>query len=182
MAGRTRKEAVENFLDPLRRAISRVTRDQLVVSPGGYGARQGVHVVTLTSAGFAVLRAPRPVALSVDIQYEVIQAEGELGPWKTTIVQYQYSFRSPDGQNEILGFHWHPRTGRFTHPHVHVGSAALSDGSLLTRKMHIPTGRIAVEQVLRFAIEDFEVEPLDEDWDEVLRAGQQRFERWRTWP
>lgn len=154
-----------------------------MVSARGREPRDDPHVVTLSGGGFTVLRGQRAVGLSVDIQYRIVEAPGESGPWKTTIVQYQYSLRTPDGSDEILGFHWHPGgRSRVKGPHLHIGSAAIEVGGPLTRKMHIPTGRIALEEVLRSVIEDLGVQPLRDDWEQVLRETQEAFERWRTWP
>ena len=45
----------------------------------------------------------------------------------------------------------------------------------------MPTGRIAVEDVIRFLIEDFGVIPAKENWDEVLDEGREQFRSFRTW-
>jgi hypothetical protein len=41
---------------------------------------------------------------------------------------------------------------------------------------------VALESLLRCAIAELGVEPLREDWREVLDASERHFEEWRTWP
>jgi hypothetical protein len=58
------------------------------------------------------------------------------------------------GQEErLFAYHWHP-TGAspVTWPHLHV----LDPASAL-RKVHLPTGRISLEEVLRLAVVEFAV-------------------------
>lgn len=136
--------------------------------------------MTLSSGGATRLRGD-DLTLAVRIQYGIVRAAGELGPWKTTVTQYAYSLLVPDDGAEMLGWHWHPDRSRTPRPHLHLGEDVLAARGRLTPKAHVPTGRISLEEVLRFTIEDLGVLPLRDDWDEVLRESQQRFERWRTW-
>jgi hypothetical protein len=39
--------------------------------------------------------------------------------------------------------------------------------------LHLPTGWVPVEEVLRFCIVDLGVRPLGRDWNEVLRESEQ---------
>lgn len=140
------------------------------------------HAATLSGEDSVRLGRGAGVRMLMSIQYRIVKAEGDHGPWKTTVAQYEYSLLSENRQ-EVLGFHWHPE-GRspVVWPHVHIGSVALANGGALTRHAHVPTSRIAVEDVLRMAIMDLGVQPLLDDWEPVFRETQDLFERWRTWP
>jgi hypothetical protein len=48
-------------------------------------------------------------------------------------------------------------------------------------RVHIPTGRVALEDVIRLAVEEFHVEPRRADWNEVLIRTRQGFVEQRTW-
>ena len=48
-------------------------------------------------------------------------------------------------------------------------------------KYHIPTGRTALEDMLRLMIRDFGVEPQRSDWSAVLDETLARYATWRTW-
>jgi hypothetical protein len=96
-------------------------------------------------------------------------------------VAYDYTLLSVESGQEVLAYHWHP-TGRsdITYPHLHLygGVGALQPN---IRKAHLPTGRIAVEDVLRLAITHLQVIPLREDWDDIITTTQNAFQIWRTW-
>lgn len=79
-------------------------------------------------------------------------------------------------------FHWHPGDG-LAGPHMHVRS--LPEDPIRLADLHIPTGRIALEHVVRFLIEEVGVVPIRENWREVLDAGERAFvdrASWRTAP
>jgi hypothetical protein len=182
LAGRSAHEAVENFLGPLRRSLARVTKAVLLVTPDGHIPMRDPHAATLSGAGPVRIGGAAGLAMLMSIQYRIVEAEGERGPWKTSVAQYEYSLVEEDDGQEVLGFHWHPESrGRVNWPHVHVGTSMLAQDAVLDRRVHIPTGRVAVEDVLRLAILDFGVEPLRNDWEAVFRETQDLFERWRTW-
>jgi hypothetical protein len=69
----------------------------------------------------------------------------------------------------LSAYHWHP-AGRspIVLPHLHLG------GDVARPKfttVHLPTGRIALEEVLRFAITELDVRPLRGDWATVLSTS-----------
>ncbi|MGI8964362.1 MAG: hypothetical protein ACR2GI_07655 [Thermomicrobiales bacterium] len=85
-----------------------------------------------------------------------------------------------------MTFHWTPEVnlvGQRKYPHLHVESALLdNDGPFLPdtfSKLHIPTGQLPLESIVRFAIEELGVEPIPNDWSERLRVGEEAFERRR---
>jgi hypothetical protein len=77
---------------------------------------------------------------------------------------------------EIIAFHRHPiQDGAAATPHVHIGPAATGrDAAFLPgrfHKTHIPTGNIALEDVIRMLITEFGVEPRRADWESVLATS-----------
>lgn len=57
------------------------------------------------------------------------------------------------GEAEILGWDWHPP--KPIHPHIHVRAEHRQIGTL--RPLHVPSGRVLFEDVLQFAIDEFDV-------------------------
>jgi len=49
-------------------------------------------------------------------------------------------------------------------------------------KRHIPTERISVEEFLRFVIEELRVQPIRNDWNDILKSNYQLHKKYRTWP
>jgi hypothetical protein len=96
-----------------------------------------------------------------------------LGPWKVKTVAYTYSIEDIDGEIEVFSFHWHPYAqGSVDWPHLHVGGRH--------RKVHVPTGRVAIEQVVALAVE-MGAEPLKDNWRTVLDKTLGRHLQFRTW-
>lgn len=81
-----------------------------------------------------------------------------------------YTFHNTDGR-EVISFHWHPQgNSPITYPHFHLGAGA-QIGRRELQNCHIPTETMSLERVLRFAIEELGVEPLRDDWDDVVGKG-----------
>jgi hypothetical protein len=60
------------------------------------------------------------------------------------------------------------------HMHAHA-NMALGNGDLGIERLHLPTGWVLIEHVLRFLFHDLEVPPRTEDWPKILRASETKF-------
>lgn len=122
------------------------------------------------------------LGIAVSIHHSLLEdkaAPRRADRWRAITTGYEYMFVD-QLEREILTFHWHPRQrSHVTWPHLHIGCAVLERSFI--SNAHIPTGRVALEQVLRLAIEDFRVEPKRTDWDRVLRLSLQVFLQNRSW-
>jgi hypothetical protein len=171
MVGRTSKEALQIFLDPLRQALSCVTHEVLYIRSGNDPAAAPYALMLHNSP--VSLGRDRRFALEVIQHYRLIETERPQGPWQVQTVAYYYTL-SELGENprEILGYHWHPQ-GRswVTYPHLHLYAGA-EVGRDDVRKAHLPTGRITLEEVLQLAIKEFGVTPLRDNWEEILQRTQ----------
>ena len=78
------------------------------------------------------------------------------------------------GDGEVVSFHYHPDSGiDFCHLHFRQ----IPEYS----KVHFPTGRVAIEEVVALAIRDFGVKPCRKDFEAVVLDGLEKFRAWRTW-
>lgn len=182
MAGDSPYRAFDGFRAPLQRAVSCVDREAHVWALiGSNGYSPGQEHTLVPNAGDPVrLRGRVELDLVSRISYRVSATEGERGPWKVETLAYAHGLETPDAQ-EIIAYHWHPERGsRITYPHLHLGAGIAADLGIL-EKAHIPTGRVALEDLLRFAILELGVEPQRDDWREVLSETQGKFEERRTW-
>jgi hypothetical protein len=181
LAGRTPHAAVENFLGPLRQCLARVTAAHLTLTPRSHEATDEVQAATLGKGAVVELPGEARIGLVIAFQFRVVETDDEdRGPWKVKTEAYEHYLRTAEGK-DIIAFHWQPGGNGPDWPHLHVGTIALAKDGLLDRKAHVPTGRVAVEQVLRFAIAELGVES-DDDWEQVFAVTQGRFETYRTWP
>jgi hypothetical protein len=95
-------------------------------------------------------------------------------------VAYAYELMREDGHT-IVAYHWHPHgVSHVTVPHFHLGHASgVTRPELIAA--HLPTGRVSLEQFIRFLLEDFEIRPNKSDWRGILERTQAAFEHHRSW-
>jgi hypothetical protein len=170
MAEKNPAEAVNNYRDLLQRAISCVT-DAVINVRGGYYVSERPHFLTIGDGESVKLDSNSDLRLSISQRYRIIRAEGRRASWEISTVGYEYSLMSSSDQ-EIIAYHWHPEgQSEATYPHLHLGPAARVGRDELIRA-HLPTGRIALEAVLRLLITDFGVRPRRRDWADILEESQ----------
>jgi hypothetical protein len=177
MAGRTQAEAVQNFIDPIRKALSCVTN--MVAQVSGYHASQNPLGLTINGGSPLPLKCEHKTRIAIRQQFAVVSGEGERGPWKVSTENYIYEIEDEE-RNRLVAYHWHPGTGKDA-PHLHVGMGVGLEARPDFMHAHLPTGRVSIEEVLRWVIEECGVEPNRTDWKSVLDETQGRFEKWRLW-
>ena len=123
------------------------------------------HTVLIGDGSPTRLDAPGGVKLRFAHRYKVVEAPEQPGTWKVSTTEYFYAL-DDSGDQEIIAYHWHPDSD-VKFPHLHIGPGARA-GRVELHKAHIPTGRVALEDLLRMAITEFGVEPHRDDWAEVL--------------
>lgn len=181
MAGRRPSQALSNFIGPLQRAVECVSR---AVLRHLEDERSGTHSLYVGGGQpRIVLGGQTRYYLDLAQQFKVVEDEAaDRGPYRVSTLQYVYELLDENG-DRLLGFHWHPQSGAspYPHPHLHVGGG-LGGIRRAPLKYHVPTGRVCLEQVLRFAISEMYVRPRRRDWSEILARGQLAHERNRSWP
>jgi hypothetical protein len=152
----------------------------ITVSPGGWTTAERLHAATLAE-GPPVRLKGCGLSLSAALQYEIQyhEADDGRGPWRVSTKAYAYTIHGAD-EAEMITYHWQPGGLGPEWPHLHVGTAVLREDDYLDRRKHVPTGRVALEDVITLAIE-MGAEALREDYAEVLTESRQAFHRWRTW-
>jgi hypothetical protein len=92
--------------------------------------------------------------------------------WHVSTTAYTY-YLLDSNDHELIAWHWHPRT--VAHPHIHV------DAGVIGRRMHIPTGRVSIESVLRMLVDDLGVPTRRENFREVFEEAERNFIEHRRW-
>ena len=180
MAGRTPEEAVRSFLAPLAAVVNCVTAQGFVTRRPRQNERWRTAYF---QDNFAILDRRTGQALKLELRhrYVIAVSEGERGPWTVSTAEYIYEIADKSDE-PIAAFHWHPTTaqaGDEVHwPHVHAYGAR---DTLTLHKLHLPTGRVSIEAVVRFLIEDLDVVPRRDDWSAILDRHEQAFRASRTW-
>jgi hypothetical protein len=170
-----------------------VTTERLLVTPAGY-ATNTLYAVTFPKGDPVRLRdvsgAWSDYKLGLQHQYEIVvetdSVKGD-GARITTVSYEYYIFDSQD--SELLAFHWAPgeRFQSPDHPHIHVTAPLTikTDQFGTTRqqrldRIHIPTGRISLESVMRLLIAEFGIKPVFPNWSERLNRTEAVFRSTRT--
>ena len=182
MPGDIPYEAFQDFRELLQRAFSCVNSAAHVWAlVGSNGYRPGQEHALAPNGGEPVpLSGGRRLSLVSLFRYRVVGAEGEHGSWRVETSAYAHTLEDEEGQ-EIVAYHWHPsQSSVYDFPHLHIGvgiGASLGE----VHKYHIPTARIAVEDVIRFAIMELGATPQRDDWEQVLNETSAAFREQRTW-
>jgi hypothetical protein len=100
--------------------------------------------------------------LIASMKYRIMEDE-QNGPYRCSTLSYIYDIvrecpTDPAGE-ELLAFHWHPDNPQTTdEPHLHLrgGLGRLSSGFT---KLHIPTGRVTLEDMMIFLVSELGAEP-----------------------
>lgn len=99
-----------------------------------------------------------------------------------------YAYRITEGPTLDCGwlFRWEydsPKIKRGTQPrhHIHVNAdvRCFRDRFKLNcSELHLPSGWIAIEEVIRFLINELHLDPKSEEWDRHLRDSEEKFREW----
>lgn len=97
--------------------------------------------------------------------------------YKISTPKYTYAISTTKDDKEFLAFHWDGSAD----PHIHVGFAAKEIGAPMDKKLHIPSGRVAVEQVVRFLITELGAPERDRNALSILAERLKVFWKHKTW-
>jgi hypothetical protein len=178
LVARTLREAATAFLEPLRQVVSCVT--DAVLIGAGYHPDPEHHALTFRGDTYPRLRGPWLLLFSVIHRYRIVPTGEEPKGRRVNTLEYGYELLD-ERERTVLAYHWHPVTvrgpHRITYPHLHIGGQP--KGSPLAG--HLPSGRVALEDVIRFLVAELGVQPRRADWQQVLDETERQFRTTRTW-
>lgn len=109
-------------------------------------------------------------------RFKIIQDNEQPRYWKVRTISYKYSVDRYDDRQEIVSFHWEGHSSTRPDPHIHIGFAGLGSGASISPKHHIPSGRVALEDVVQFSIEEMGVTPVRiSNWKALLATTKRVF-------
>lgn len=127
-----------------------------------------------------------PYDLFFTQRVKIVEDYGELGTWRVTTLSYMYAIERHKDRQEIVSFHWDGHDAENPVPHIHLGFAALegAKSSPIGPKNHIPGGRVLVEDIVKFLIDEMGVRPMKKrqsDWRSILAEIRGKVMKWKTW-
>lgn len=193
MPGRTPQAALAEYLEPTRRALQCIAQGRFSLLERTERLLSGVTLaVTLNAMNSSPLKSRHGINLVAGQRLEIYETGSEFAQqrYAVRINAYVYGFTRP-GQSgeevEILHFHWDrvPSPGNPYPPgHLHIGQGLLAQPTFTRRgdfhHAHIPTGQVSIESVIRFAIVELDVAPLDQNWAVVLSESEAQTSLFRT--
>lgn len=181
----TPKAAANALADSARAALQCITAVEVLTSGSDIGPTNSLILIphTTTTNNYLLLHKPdrsQYLQLEVSVEYAVIFAPGsvERRPFRTLVTRYIYGIADL-ADRELFAFHWHPvGISDVRTPHLHVSVARSVSlpgrpggpglGELNLGKLHFPTHRIEVAELVRFLIVELGVGPRRPDWERVL--------------
>jgi len=174
---RTFAAAAQALCTHLNRLLNTtLTRSRMVcvidpVSPGiaDFHLREG-------SMPCAKLRSPRFGALFLHLEHEAVSEDAAGGRHRLRPVRYRYALSSVLESEALV--RWESSRcagrGRDLWCRHHIQGTARIDfprRTAILNELHVPTGPVTIEDIVRFCIADLGVRSLSRDWDAILRQG-----------
>jgi len=193
VAGHTPQEAVNNYIKPLTEALLCITQQRLS-RPLSKGLKLNTSYATnLAKMDPVALKGQPQLKFSAGQTFQIVESDkpNPNGRIKISTRSYFYEITTSD-DHQILSFHWQPEAKPskpgdevIVTPHLHVG-AIITSGQTVIRpdefhKVHVPTGRVSLEQVIWLLIVQFGVAPLKPSWRRTLKQTEDNYERWKSW-
>lgn len=179
MVARRPEQAVDALLGHLRLIASCLSHQPVI----GAGPRVLSGTIGI---GFAPIRHPVPLDRADETgAFQLWFSEShaiERNPddKRNVVVRrigYVYRVLGPSS-DVIISYHWHPTgASAAVHPHLHLSGRLSPIERGVARRpvalgdMHLPTGFITLADIVRLLIDEFGVQPLRDDWREVIAAG-----------
>jgi hypothetical protein len=168
-------EAQRRFFASLNQVIQVVCPNAHFRASPRVTVRGGWSATTVPTSVLPLKRTNGPrLHLRSTIEFDYVDHPERPGERKVTTRSYFHTV-TRDEQLEVELFSWHWGHKRWPHVHVDKGSPGGLGG------LHIPTGRVWLEQIVAFLVDDLDVIPHGSDWEDVLSRNLARLTRHATW-
>jgi hypothetical protein len=165
--GKTANEAISSYVGIHQQAVQCITND--VLRAGTYPSSEPSLSLVLARGEVVSLTGGLPhLGLQMRQFYRLVD-DREMPSrrrWSVLVTGYFYTFVLRNTGRELLAFHWHPYVIAKAFPHVHLESGLELRSDLAG--LHVPTGPLALEDIIRFAIEELGIRPRVRHWAAVL--------------
>jgi hypothetical protein len=186
----TPRGAVDALTTYARTALLCIAQVEVLITGTAPGLANNLKFVSASDSPANLLplrkvdRSPY-LRLKVAMEYAVVSVtEVPSRPqFRTSVTMYMYSVLDLTGR-ELFAYHWHPSgVSAVRAPHFHASSTpsitlpgrpGSSEGTeLVLSRIHFPTHRMELAELVRFLIVELGVGPRRSDWEAVLnRIGR----------
>jgi hypothetical protein len=165
LEARSESEAVRQYTEALQLAVAAFGANVFLIR-GAFDVAANAHTLRLTAgASMALLNSAgkHRLAFRPEFYFRTAQFAGAPRRWTVQTVAYVYRLDDASARRQLVGYHWHPDVQGIPFPHVHVLAASAE-----LRRLHIAVGHCTPAHVLTFAMRDFGVQPMRNDWRAAL--------------
>ena len=186
LTARTSRDVLHVFQDHLNKTLNRtLTRYRLrFFLRSTKSDHASLAFFNNRGVAIAVPLPPTPWHLSINYELQAVPEGKEHG---LKILEYKHRLHrtsSIDDEAEVRFEYVSPDIDPdfpYSRHHVqfHRDARSASSDDFSLSKLHIPTGCVTIEHVIRFLIADLDVPPLTEQWEAELQASEERSREWR---
>jgi hypothetical protein len=178
--------ALTNYQKQIENIINCVSHACVYSYPAGKG---GSYILIASPADVidptpkvsqTVLRIKRAKQTLFLRAYQSIRIDNSQQSTRITTDKYYYSLWTDFNHNPLIEWHSHPRKNNSFKSHLHIPKSLFLIGHELPGK-HIPTGRVPLEDIIRFLINELRATPRIEGWKNVLDKSEDIFNSNKTW-
>jgi hypothetical protein len=184
LLGREPKEVFENFREHIGRVLNKTVTDARLSLIHKRGSTQAMLSFRQGDLPTAVPVFAKDVFLYVGQTLRVNQEPDK--SWKLRTVQYRYRVQATQRMDDDDCFRWEYvareiRPSQLCRHHLHLaGQYEMGPHLIPLADVHIPTGWVTVEEIIRFLITEFRVGAKTEDWEAVLNDSESLFKQWTS--
>ncbi len=177
--GATLKDAAREFCDALNRVLNMTVTKRRLVEVGPKDQPNAQRQVTFRQAGSLVTATLNtrfgPMGLYVGQVCDSV--EMQQGRQLVT-AGYRYTLTPEEADEALLRWEYVRQPEGLWCRHHLQGPVPLALGRrepVPLNDLHLPTGYVTIEEVIRFCIVDLGVEPLSKEWDAILTESYEKF-------
>ncbi|HZU08025.1 MAG TPA: hypothetical protein VFB73_18850 [Chloroflexota bacterium] len=185
ITGKSLGDAARQFRDHLNSVLARtVTQRPLVLTVANNRAMLAFRAQGGLLDSAELKTKYGGVRLVIGHTCDAVVIDGE---WRLRTIGYMYHIIPVDQNEPLLRWEyvreWPDDTARWCRHHLQ-GSIECRIGryAIILNDIHLPTGWVTIEEVLRFCIVDLGVSPLAPDWHDILEKSYQQFKTTFTLP
>lgn len=174
MPGLTPQKAFEDFRRPIDEAV-RCLHPSIRLFDHWYVPNEAVYLGSSQTTGIP-FKANSAPGYKLELQFWLKVVDHGEG-FRMSTNRYIHEIKGPNSDARVAAWHWHPdvKNSSVTYPHFHLPkNAAFSN-------KHFPSGRITVEEIVRFIITEMEAVPVNNNWAERLDDSEALHKLHRSW-
>lgn len=171
MAGKTPREAADNFISFFKETLSCLS-GQIVLA---YQQSEKLYKIYYEPYAKVFAKNEKSYYVSVTQIFRTIPHPIERKQFKARTQEYSYRLlENVDEEREILSYHWHPNDPGVKYPHLHIREV---------KRIHFPTSRVCLEDFVALLFRDYAVKPnlSHAECKRILEKNKKSFEKWATW-